>query len=149
MKKSVLVFGLTLLMGAGVAFAAKITEEQVTRPAGSVPFEAERAFLVAKGELLWNDKSLSKSGKKACSGCHKGATKMFKDSFGNDYPHAVKMAKKKAKMSEVNAEQMVQFCMLAAMKQPNVLPWDSEELAALTAYTVDVVQKNYIAHKAK
>ena len=149
MKKPVILFNLFLLLGAGVVLAAGISAEKVTRPAGSVPFQGDRADLVAKGESLWNDKSLSKSGKKACSGCHKGATKMFKDSFQNAYPHKVKMAKKKAKMDQVDAEEMVQFCMLAAMKQPEVLPSDSEELAALTAYTVDVVQKNYIEHTTK
>ncbi len=149
MKKSILLFNLILLLGTSAVFAAKITADKVTRPAGSVPFQGERADLVAKGESLWNDKSLSKNGKKACSSCHKGATKMFKDSFKNEYPHTVKMAQKKANMDQVDAEEMVQFCMLAAMKQPDVLPWDSEDLAALTAYTEDVVQKNYIEHSTK
>lgn len=149
MKKIVPISSMILLIAAGTAFAAGIPQEKVTRPEGTEAYQADRAELVAKGETLWNDKSLSGSGKKACSSCHKGNTKMFKASFLEDYPHAVKMAKKKSKMDSVDAEQMVQFCMLAAMKADDVLPWDSEELAALTAYEVDVAQKDYRAYKAK
>ena len=103
-----------MLIGASAVFAAGMPQEQFTRPAGSEPYQGDRAALVAKGETIWDDKSLSK----------------------------------KAKLDEIGAEQMVQFCFLAAMGTENVLPWDSEELAALTAYTVDVVQKDYIAYKA-
>lgn len=149
MRKIVAISSLTLLIAASIAFAARIPPEKVTRPEGTEAFQGDRAELVAKGETLWNDKSLSGNGKKACSSCHKGNTKMFKASFLEDYPHAVKMAKKKSKMAEVDAEQMVQFCMLAAMKADDVLPWDSEELAALAAYQVDVVQVDYRAYKAK
>ena len=74
---------------------------------------------------------------------------MFKDSFQADYPHAVEMAKKKSKIEQVDAEQMVQFCMSAAMKNKDVLPWDSEELAALTAYTEDAIQPNYVKAKSE
>ncbi len=149
MKKTISMVCLILSFAAFSASAAGIPPEQVTRPEGTEAFQGDRAELVAKGELLWNDKSVSDNGKKACVSCHKSATKMFKASFQDDYPHAVKMAKKKSKMAEVDAEQMVQFCMLAAMKNDDVLPWDSEELAALTAFTVDVIQKDYRAAKAK
>lgn len=148
MKKIFLITGMMMLIGASAVFAAGIPQEKVTRPEGSTPFQGDRAELVAKGELLWNDKSLGKKGKKACSSCHKGNTKSFKKTFLDEYPHKVKMPSKKAKLDEVGAEQMVQFCFLAAMGMKEVLPWDSEELAALTAYTVDVVQKDYIAYKA-
>jgi len=149
MKKTVFIVSLIFSFAAFNATAAGIPAEKVTRPEGSEPFQGDRAELVTKGAVLWDDKSLSNNGKKACSSCHKGATKMFKDSFKADYPHAVKMPKKKSKLAEVDAEQMVQFCMLAAMKNDDVLPWDSEELAALTAFSVDVVQKNYREAKAK
>lgn len=150
MKKLLIITaGLLLTVGAGTTFAAGIPQEKVTRPAGTKPFQGNRAELVALGETLWNDKSLSKKGKRACSSCHKGNTKSFKGTFTQEYPHTVKMARKKAKMAEIDAEQMVQFCFLAAMGTDDVLPWDSEELAALTAYTVDVVQPNYIKYKTK
>ncbi len=58
------------------------------------------------------------------------------------------MAQKRAELESISAEGMVQFCMLVPMKN-DTLPWDSEELAALTAYTEDVVQKDYIAKKQK
>ncbi len=149
MKKLYSTASLLLIFAVSGAFAAGIPPEKVTRPAGSEAFQGDRAELVAKGETLWNDKSLSGKGKKACSSCHKGATKMFKDSFQADYPHAVKMAKKKSKIEQVDAEQMVQFCMIAAMKNDDVLAWDSEELAALTAYTEDVIQPNYVKAKSE
>ncbi len=145
MKKTSLILSLALIVTADSAVAADFSKERMTRPEGSVPFQGDRAELVAKGELLWNDKSLSKKGKKACASCHKGNTKTFKKSFAKDYPHQVKMAKSKSKMTQVDAEQMVQFCMIAAMKRDEIFAWDSEELAALTAYTVDVVQKDYLA----
>jgi len=149
MKKLLFTASLILTIGAGTVFAAGIPQEKVTRPAGTEPFQGDRAELVAMGETLWNDKSLSKKGKKACSSCHKGNTKSFKGTFTQEYQHKVKMASKKAKMSEINAEQMVQFCFLAAMGKDDVLPWESKELAALTAYTVDVVQPHYIDFKTK
>jgi cytochrome c len=139
---------LTLIWGT-YANAADIPSEQVIRPAGSTPYQSnDQADLVAYGEQLWNDKSLSKKGKTACASCHKGNTKMFKKTFLEAYPHPVKMPKKKSGLATVDAEQMVQFCMLAPMKA-DILPWDSRELAALTAYTVEVVQKQYITAKSK
>ncbi len=149
MKRVISIASLVLSLAAFSATAAGIPPEKVTRPEGTEAFQGDRTELVAKGELLWNDKNVSDNGKKACASCHKGATKMFKASFQADYPHAVKMATKKSKLAEVDAEQMVQFCMLAAMKNDDVLAWDSEDLAALTAFTVDVIQANYREAKAK
>jgi len=42
---------------------------------------------------------------------------------------------------------MVQFCMVVPMKN-EPLPWDSEDLAALTAYSEGVIQQKYIEAKA-
>ena len=44
-------------------------------------------------------------------------------------------------VSEVNAAEMVQFCMLVPMGT-DPLPWDSTELASLTAY-VESIQSGY------
>lgn len=128
--------------------AASIDQEKVVRPEGTNPPGADRAKLVTQGEQLWHDKSLSKNGKTACASCHKGNTRMFKKTFLEPYPHYVKMAKKKADLEQISSEGMVQFCMLVPMKT-DILPWDSMELAALTAYTEDVVQKAYIEKKGK
>ena len=71
---------------------------------------------------------------------------MFKKTFLQAYPHTVKMVNKKAKLDSISLEGMVQFCMVVHMKN-DPLPWDSEDLAALTAYSADVVQQKYIEAK--
>ena len=142
-----LIYGLTVLV-MQTAYAASVDAEQVTRPADTTAPEFDRAELVTKGEALWNDPSLSKNGKTNCASCHKGNTRMFKKTFLEAYPHQAKMPKKKADMESITAEGMVQFCMVVPMKgEP--FAWDSKELAALTAYTEDVVQKDYIEKKTK
>ncbi len=137
----------SMLAFSCIALAASIDQTEITRPAGTRPYEGDRSALVALGEKLWNDKSLSHNGKSACASCHKGNTRMFKRTFLEPYPHYVKMVDKKADLQEITTEGMVQFCMLVPMKS-DTLPWDSRELAALTAYTEDVVQPAYTASKA-
>jgi cytochrome c len=101
----------------------------------------DRSTLVTKGEALWNDKSLSSNGL-ACSSCHVGNVAAFKTTFKEPYPHQVEMASDMGGLEAIDADGMVQLCMLVPMKA-EILPWDSEELAALTAYVVDVVQPDY------
>ena len=127
---------------------ADISQSDIVRPSGTQAFAGDRTELVARGEALWNDKTLSSKGKLACASCHKDNVKQFKATFLAPYPHSVKMAQKRADLDSITAEGMVQFCMLVPMKN-DTLPWDSEELAALTAYTEDVVQKDFIAKKKK
>jgi cytochrome c len=112
----------------------------VTRPAGSSPFEGDRAELVAAGEALWNDTNLGAAGV-SCGSCHVGGGQ-FKDTFKEPYPHRVAMADKMSGLPSIDAEQMVQFCMIVPMKS-EPLAWDSRELAALAAYIDDVEQPNY------
>ena len=119
----------------------------IVRPEGTTPFTGDRAELVAKGEALWNDKSLSESGKTNCVRCHKDNTKGFKKTFLDAYPHYVKMSDSRAKLESITTEGMVQFCMLVPMKNDAALPWDSEDLAALAAYVEDVVQVVYVEEK--
>jgi cytochrome c len=89
---------------------------------------------------LWNDRSLSTSGV-ACQACHLNHAS-FNSSFAKPYPHPVAMAQQRAGVQQVHLDEMVQFCMVVPMaSQP--LPWDSKELAALTAYAGQV-QKEYI-----
>ncbi|MFU8814395.1 MAG: c-type cytochrome [Pseudomonadales bacterium] len=135
-----IVAGLAL---GGAALAVAVPKEQVTRPEGTEPYQGDRQELVAYGEELWNDPSLSGNGKASCASCHRGNTRMFKKTFLEPYPHEVRMPQRRSKLDSVTAEEMVQFCMVVPMKT-DVLPWDSKELAALTAYTVDVVQQAYI-----
>jgi cytochrome c len=112
----------------------------VTRPAGSTAFQGDRAELVVAGEALWNDDSLGEAGV-SCSSCHVGGAQ-FKDTFKEPYPHRVAMADNMSGLASIDAEQMVQFCMIVPMKgEP--LAWDSRELAALAAYIDDVEQPNF------
>lgn len=145
---SILIVAAIGLAMSAATLAAGIPKEQVTRPEGSQPFQGDQQELVAYGEKLWKDPSLSGKGKTSCESCHRGNTSMFKKTFLEPYPHLVKMPQSRSKLDAVSAEQMVQFCMVVPMKT-NVLPWDSKELAALTAYTVDVAQKAYIESQKK
>jgi cytochrome c len=112
----------------------------VTRPAGSSPFEGDRAELVAAGEALWSDNNLGEAGV-SCASCHVGGAQ-FKDTFKAPYPHRVAMAEKMSGLASIDAEQMVQFCMIVPMKS-EPLAWDSRELAALSAYIDDVAQPDF------
>ncbi|MBL1417091.1 MAG: hypothetical protein COB27_009460, partial [Moritella sp.] len=65
------------------------------------------------------------------------------DSFKQPYPHLVAMAEDMSGLTSIDAEQMVQFCMLQPM-QAEMFAWDSKELAALTLYVEKVVQVEFI-----
>ena len=89
--------------------------------------------LIAYGEKLWNDTSLSTNGL-ACQTCHMSYGAL-NPTFAEPYPHRVAMPAQMAGVQEVSAEEMVQFCMLVPM-QSETFPWNSKELAALASYTV-------------
>lgn len=95
--------------------------------------------LVARGESLWNDTSLSTNGA-ACATCHAGYAQ-FLASFAKPYPHEVEMVKAQSGVAEIEAAEMVQFCMLQPM-QAEPLAWSSRDLAALTAY-VEHLQEDF------
>ncbi len=137
MKRNLLLGATVTLLLAG---CGSIDPSKVTRPAGTKAFSADRAILVAEGKKLWNDPSIGKSGM-ACNSCHMGGAQ-FKKTFKVAYPHKVAMSSNMAGLTEITAEQMVQFCMVAPMKT-DPLPWDSKELASLTAYVEDVAQPEY------
>lgn len=113
----------------------------VSRPAGTKLFVADQATLIKEGERLWNDPKLSTNGL-ACQNCHVGGAS-FNPTFAQPYPHPVAMPKAQAGLAQVNADEMIQFCLLVPMAS-KPLPWDSRELAALTAYTTQVVQQEYM-----
>lgn len=123
--------------GAGDMPAPKAAE--VTRPAGSKPFQGDRAALVELGKKLYADTSLS-TNETSCASCHTDGA-MFMDSFKKPYPHQVQMAKEVSNMDTITAEGMVQYCLIRPMMS-KPLAWDSKELAALTAYVEDV-QKDH------
>jgi cytochrome c peroxidase len=113
---------------------------EVTRPAGSKPFAGDRSALVTLGKTLYLDTKLS-TNDMSCASCHTDGA-MFMDSFKQPYPHSVQMAKEVSNMDTITAEGMVQYCLIRPMMS-KPLGWDSQELAALTAY-VEEVQKEHI-----
>lgn len=129
-----------------VSCAAKQQDlSNVIRPAGTVAFQGDKKELLAYGEKLWNDPSIGNSGL-ACGTCHAGNL-TFNESFSQPYPHKVAMADNLAGLKSIDAEQMVQFCMLNPM-QTEAYPWDAKELAALTLYVQEIVQPAYIKQQA-
>lgn len=142
--------GMLCLFSAGVANAAgmnpcaaksdRINPAVVTRPAGTHLANGKHDDLVKEGEVLWNNVKLSSNGM-SCNTCHQNHN-TFSASFSKPYPHKVNMVKERAGIKgEVHLDEMVQFCMLAPMASKQ-FPWNSRELAALTAYTAEV-QKTY------
>ncbi|MFV8572164.1 cytochrome c peroxidase [Marinobacter sp. SBS5] len=112
--------------------------KKVTRPAGYQAYMGNPDTLVAMGKKLFNDPSLSSNGL-ACASCHNDGAG-YNATFTNDYPHPVAMAKNIFGMDQVHLDEMVQICMVQPMAS-EPFPWDSQELAALTAY-MSKVQAN-------
>lgn len=121
------------------ALGQDLDASKVVRPDGTSRLEAPVDELVAKGERLFADTALSGDGSVACTTCHSDTTG-YNDTFLAPYPHRVAMATNMAGLDEITAETMVQLCMVVPMgAEP--LPWESEELAALTAYVEDEQQR--------
>ena len=57
--------------------------------------------------------------------------------FAEPYPHYVAMPYQQAGVNEVNAAEMVKFCMLVPMGGAS-LDWSSRELASLAAYVESI-----------
>jgi len=119
-----------------------IDPNKVKRPAGTKLYaKASTAELVKLGEKLFNDNSLS-SNSLSCATCH-SSNDLFNESFAQPYPHKVGLAKQRAGLNIVDADEFVQFCMLVPMES-KTLGWESKELAALTAYVKEVKQKEFM-----
>lgn len=144
-----LVFAFT----AAVVFAAsasaavraqsqRIPPSDVVRPTGTKAFSGNPTELLATGTLRHADTSLSPAGR-SCNTCHLEASS-YNPTFNKPWPHLVQSVKAKTGLDTITAEGMVQFCMISAMGA-RPLAWDSETLAALTAFVLDrhskVVQK--------
>jgi hypothetical protein len=110
---------------------ARVDGDRVRQPAGIAFASGRRRDRVAEGEKIWNDRDLGKSGL-ACSSCHVNSYGQMQSAFAKPYPHRVAMPAQQAGLDQVNAAEMVQFCMIAPMMS-EPLPWGSRELAALTA----------------
>mgnify|MGYP005619207551 CR=1 FL=1 len=114
--------------------SAMIPAEQVTRPAGSKPYQGRVEELLQFGETLFKDTRLSTNGL-SCNSCHANHAN-YAPTFAQPYPHYVKMADEQGGIQSVQLDEMIQFCLLSPMAG-KALPWDSKELAALTAYTAE------------
>ncbi len=123
----------------GPGVAGHVDPRLVTRPAGSVLLTAKQADLVGLGERLWKDPRLGANGL-TCQTCHQGNAN-FNTMFASPYPHRVAMAKERANLDTVRLDEMVQLCLVIPMAG-KPLPWNSRELAALTAYAGEV-QKSF------
>ncbi|MEM6986073.1 MAG: hypothetical protein AAF499_06000 [Pseudomonadota bacterium] len=115
------------------------TRVLIVRPEGKSQHEADVGDLERLGERLFADRSLSDNGL-ACISCHAGMN-LYNSSFTEPYPHRVTMPFERAGLDTVDAESMVQFCMVFPMAA-DPLPWQSRQLAALSAY-VEKVQREY------
>lgn len=122
-----------VLAGATVALAQDIKPSQVIRPSGISPAPLPAAEALRRGEALFSDKRLS-TNDMSCITCH-ADLQSFNDGFRRPYPHKVQMAQDMAGLDEVNAETMVQFCMLVPMAA-RPFAWNSPDLTALTAYVM-------------
>jgi hypothetical protein len=113
---------------------SRVDPSRFKQPSGAKLASGSHSELTALGEKLWNwnDRTLGSSGI-ACSTCHVGGTGQMNDSFDAPYPHYVEMPAQQAGVRQVSAAEMVNFCMIVPM-QDEPLPWESRELAALSAY---------------
>ena len=122
------------------ASQSSMSPKLFTRPVGTTLAKGNPADLIKEGRTLFMDKSLSTNGN-SCSTCH-AKFGMFSNTFAKPFPHKVEMAEDIGK-KQIRLDEMIQLCMLAPM-EAKTLPWESRQLAALTAY-VGEVQKSFMA----
>ncbi len=122
-------------LGSVPSFAQNAAGAAAVRPAGYKP----KAGDAAAGEKLFVDKKLSTNGM-SCAACHANNAS-FSESFAKPYPHKVAMANDDMGIKSIHLDEMIQACMVMPM-QAKPLPWNSKELADLTAY-VTQIQKNF------
>jgi hypothetical protein len=116
------------------AQGTSIRPREVTRPAGTVPFTRDPARLLDVGIERHGDTGLSPVGR-SCNTCHLEEDS-YNATFRKPWPHHVASVKRKTGLDAITAEGMVQFCMISAMGT-SPLDWDSETLAALTAFVME------------
>jgi cytochrome c peroxidase len=133
-----LIWGSLIWASPAAAQSPSIAPTDIVRPAASKPFALNPATKLQVGTLRHSDKSLSPQGR-SCNSCHADANS-YNPTFNKPWPHAVASVKAKSGLEAITAEGMVQFCMISAMGT-RPLPWDSEALAALTAFVLDRHQR--------
>jgi cytochrome c peroxidase len=117
-----------------LAQSQRIAPADVTRPAGTAAYKTDAATLLALGTKRHGDTSLSRAGR-SCNTCHADADS-YNATFKRPWPHFVASVKAKTGLDTITAEGMVQFCMISAMGT-RPMAWDSETLAALTAFVLE------------
>ncbi len=120
--------------GNMAACGPMIPAAAVTRPQGVSAYAGSVEELIAFGEALFKDPRLSGNGL-SCNSCHANHAS-YAPSFAEPYPHYVKMADDQSGIKKIDLDEVVQFCLLSPMAG-KALPWDSKELAALSAYTAE------------
>ncbi len=121
------------------AMSDRVNTKLVLRPKNYRPYQGKNLDMVAYGEKLFKDTTLSSHGM-SCDTCHQGYG-AFQNTFAQPYPHFVQMTHDRSAVKAVHLDEMVQFCMVVPMAA-KPLPWNSKELAALTAYTASL-QKGF------
>jgi cytochrome c peroxidase len=125
---------LMLALSDAQAGERKVDPKLVTRPAGTTLLATDNdGQALSIGEKLFDSLQLSENGL-TCKSCHY-KYEAYEKSFKAPYPHAVGMAKKRAGLDQVEADEMVQLCLIVTMDS-KPLDWQSSELAALTAYVL-------------
>jgi len=119
--------------------AAKVSAKDFVRPKGAKLASGKKSQLIAEGKKLWTSTSLSTNGL-SCNSCHVNNASL-NATFAKPYPHKVAMPSQMAGVGKIHADEMAQFCLLVPM-QSKTLPWNSKELAALAAYTIEL-QKTF------
>ena len=122
-----LALGAASALAAPAAMAGMNPAAMISRPAGYMPSVGDPAA----GKTLFFDTKLSSNGM-SCATCH-AHYGSFKDTFAQPYPHTVAMAKNQFHVDPVYLDEMIQGCMVGPMAT-KPLPWNSRELADLTAY---------------
>jgi hypothetical protein len=138
--RKLLLSAATFVVVAGIGVAAYlivtygINPYSITRRANTKPFIAEQGRLLEVGNIRHGDTSLSPIGR-SCNTCHLHEDS-YNATFNEPFPQYVHSVRWKTGLSKITAEGMVRFCMVSAM-QNRSLAWDSETLAALTAFVLD------------
>jgi cytochrome c len=128
-------FDLAIVFSSSPTLAQNASGSAAVRPAGYKP----KAGDPVAGEKLFVDKKLSTNGM-SCATCHANYAS-FTNSFAKPYPHKVAMANDDLGIKTIHLDEMIQACMVMPM-QAKPLPWNSKELADLTAYTASL-QKTF------
>ena len=130
-----MLFVFTTVLASSATFAQNAAGVVAVRPAGYKP----KAGDPVAGEKLFIDKKLSTNGM-SCATCHANNAS-FSEGFAKPYPHKVAMANGDLGIKTIHLDEMIQACMVMPM-QAKPLPWNSKELADLTAYVAQV-QKTF------